>query len=50
MIFVFDIVYLYISYSYQSLHGVFVPETPQLPKFYTSIDDVDISVTICGIK
>ncbi|KAG7177054.1 Dihydropyrimidine dehydrogenase [NADP(+)]-like, partial [Homarus americanus] len=34
----------------QSLHGLFVPETPQLPKFYTPIDDVDISVTICGIK
>lgn len=34
----------------QSLHGLLVPETPMLPKFYTPIDEVDISVTICGIK
>lgn len=26
-----------------------VPMTPELPKFYTSIDDVDISVDICNI-
>lgn len=26
-----------------------VPITPELPKFYTSIDDVDISVDICNI-
>ncbi|KAK4305850.1 hypothetical protein Pmani_022292 [Petrolisthes manimaculis] len=34
----------------QSLHGLYVPETPQLPRFYTAIDQVDLSVTICGIK
>ena len=34
----------------QSLHGMFVPESPQLPKFYTPIDDVDLSINICGIR
>ena len=50
----------------QGLQGVTVPETPQLPKFYTDIDkvvtvsfivlscichlQVDISVEMCGIK
>ncbi|XP_050717874.1 dihydropyrimidine dehydrogenase [NADP(+)]-like [Eriocheir sinensis] len=34
----------------QSLHGMFVPETPRLPKFYTPIDEVDLSIEICGIK
>jgi len=34
----------------QSLHGMLIPVTPQLPKFYTKIDEVDLSVTICGIK
>jgi len=34
----------------QELHGLTVPETPQLPGFYTPIDKVDISVEICGIK
>lgn len=34
----------------QSLHGLFVPENPHLPKFYTPIDEVDLSVNICGIK
>ena len=34
----------------QSLHGLFVPEVPQLPKFYTPIDLVDISVEMCGLK
>lgn len=27
-----------------------VPETPQLPGFFTEIDDVDISTEICGVK
>lgn len=34
----------------QSLHGMFVPEKPRLPKFYTPIDEVDLSIKICGIK
>jgi len=27
-----------------------VPETPQLPKFHTAIDDVDLSIEMCGLK
>lgn len=27
-----------------------IPKEPQLPKFYTPIDQVDISVELCGIK
>jgi len=27
-----------------------VPEKPQLPKFYTDVDEVDLSVEVCGIK
>lgn len=34
----------------QESHGLVVPKTPQLPKFHSSIDDVDISVEVCGIK
>lgn len=34
----------------QSLHGLSVPEKPCLPKFYTPIDMVDISVEMCGMK
>lgn len=34
----------------QSLHGVAIPTEPKLPKFYTPIDTVDISVEMCGIK
>lgn len=34
----------------QSTHGVTVPATPKLPKFYTPIDLVDLSVDICGLK
>ncbi|XP_022645560.1 dihydropyrimidine dehydrogenase [NADP(+)]-like isoform X2 [Varroa destructor] len=34
----------------QNLHGLTVPDVPCLPKFYTPIDSVDVSVTICGIK
>ncbi|CAI5454598.1 unnamed protein product [Caenorhabditis angaria] len=34
----------------QSLHGNKVSDTPQLPKFYTPIDEVDISVEMCGVK
>jgi len=27
-----------------------VPKTPQLPKFHTAVDDVDLSVEVCGMK
>ena len=27
-----------------------MPEQPQLPKFHSPIDDVDISVEMCGMK
>jgi dihydropyrimidine dehydrogenase (NADP+) len=32
------------------LVGVKVSDEPQLPKFFTPIDDVDISVEMCGMK
>uniref|UniRef100_A0A131Y3Y0 Dihydropyrimidine dehydrogenase [NADP(+)] n=1 Tax=Ixodes ricinus TaxID=34613 RepID=A0A131Y3Y0_IXORI len=34
----------------QSLHNIDVPKTPALPRFYTPIDLVDLSVEFCGIK
>jgi len=34
----------------QGLHNIKVETTPKLPKFYTDIDQVDISVDVCGIK
>ncbi|CAB3373612.1 Hypothetical predicted protein [Cloeon dipterum] len=34
----------------QGLEGKSVPDTPQLPKFYTPIDSVDLSVEVCGLK
>ena len=34
----------------QSKYGIPVPQVPCLPKFYTPIDLVDISVEICGLK
>lgn len=34
----------------QGLQGIQVDETPKLPKFYTDIDKVDISVEVCGIR
>jgi len=34
----------------QGLHNIQIDETPKLPKFYTEIDDVDLSVDVCGIK
>lgn len=34
----------------QSLHNVQVSKEPQLPKFHTAIDQVDLSVTLCGLK
>ncbi|XP_076321601.1 dihydropyrimidine dehydrogenase [NADP(+)]-like isoform X3 [Tachypleus tridentatus] len=34
----------------QSLHGLLVPKIPSLPKFYTPVDMVDVSVEMCGLK
>ena len=34
----------------QSLSNIDVGPTPQLPKFHTAIDKVDLSVTLCGLK
>ncbi|CAI9740097.1 dehydrogenase [NADP(+)]-like isoform X1 [Octopus vulgaris] len=34
----------------QSLHNITVSKTPNLPKFFTPIDTVDVSVEMCGIK
>lgn len=34
----------------QNSYNLKVPEVPQLPKFHTPIDDVDLSVEICGLK
>ncbi|KAI1289875.1 putative dihydropyrimidine dehydrogenase [Halotydeus destructor] len=40
----------YIHKYLQSLDDVQVPETPSLPRFYSPVDLVDISVEVCGIK
>ncbi|XP_032675944.1 dihydropyrimidine dehydrogenase [NADP(+)] [Odontomachus brunneus] len=40
----------YIHKYIQESHGLTVPETPQLPKFHTAIDEVDLSVEMCGMK
>lgn len=34
----------------QSKHGIPIAKEPKLPKFFTPIDLVDISVEICGLK
>ncbi|XP_037070102.1 dihydropyrimidine dehydrogenase [NADP(+)]-like [Pollicipes pollicipes] len=34
----------------QSLHGIPIPAEPRLPKFYTDVDSVDLSVDICGLR
>ncbi|XP_068197408.1 dihydropyrimidine dehydrogenase [NADP(+)] [Antennarius striatus] len=34
----------------QSLHGQTVDTSPKLPLFYSAIDQVDISIDLCGIK
>ena len=34
----------------QALYGLPVPKEPCLPKFYTPIDEVDLSIDICGLK
>lgn len=40
----------YIHKYLQSLHGLPIPPVPTLPKFFTAIDNVDISVEVCGLK
>ena len=35
---------------WQALHGIPIPSKPSLPKFYSPIDLVDISVEMCGLK
>lgn len=37
-------------FSLQFLHGNTVSTTPKLPLFHCTIDTVDISVEMCGIK
>ncbi|XP_076639688.1 dihydropyrimidine dehydrogenase su(r) [Colletes latitarsis] len=34
----------------QNSHNLEAPEVPRLPKFHTPIDDVDLSVEMCGMK
>ena len=34
----------------QSLFNISVDPKPQLPKFYTAIDEIDLSVSLCGLK
>ena len=33
----------------QSLHGIFIPSEPTLPKFFTPVDTVDLSVDMAGL-
>jgi len=38
------------KYIQEELHNEKVEEQPTLPKFYTEIDKVDLSVEVCGVK
>ena len=37
-------------FNFQSQIGAPVPKEPTIPKFYTPIDKVDLSVEMCGMK
>jgi len=43
-------IFLTFIYLIQESYDLTVPEIPELPKFHTAIDDVDLSVEICGLK
>lgn len=32
------------------MNGNTLPRTPQLPKFHSAIDEVNLSVVMCGLK
>ncbi|XP_017767317.1 PREDICTED: dihydropyrimidine dehydrogenase [NADP(+)] [Eufriesea mexicana] len=40
----------YIHKFIQNSYNLEVPEVPILPKFYTPIDNVDLSIEMCGLK
>ncbi|XP_064387125.1 dihydropyrimidine dehydrogenase [NADP(+)]-like [Halichondria panicea] len=40
----------YLHQYLQSLHGLYVSPVPQLPKFFTPVDLVDLSIEVCGLK
>ena len=42
--------YLFQLFILQSLHNIKVPQSPNLPNFFTPVDLVDLGVEICGLK
>ncbi len=48
-LFLFSSFFCLFSFS-RSLHGIPIPATPDLPRFCTDIDKVDLSVNICGLR
>ncbi len=44
------VVIIIVLYFLQSLHGLYVSPVPQLPKFFTPVDLVDLSIEVCGLK
>jgi dihydropyrimidine dehydrogenase (NADP+) len=48
-----NIAFAFRNYSFvflQSLQQLTVSDVPELPKFYTPIDLVDLSIEVCGLK